>query len=142
MVDATWVPWPCPSSTVWPGTKLAVVSTRPARSGWPRSTPVSRTATFTPLPSYPADHASGAPIWAVLSDRSTCTLPSSQIFWIPSARTGFGFASYVVVEGVRASQTLRICRLAALTAEPRTLGKGRTFVVPAGTGFVAPLASA
>ncbi len=44
-----WVPWPCRSCTGWP-TKLCVVKERPAKSGWPRSMPVSSTATLMPAP--------------------------------------------------------------------------------------------
>ena len=60
-VEATWVPWPLTSVTVSPGTKLRVSATCSARSGWVWSTPVSSTATVTPVPSRPCCHASGAP---------------------------------------------------------------------------------
>ena len=50
-----------------PGTKLCVCDDCPARSGWVASTPVSSTATFTPVPSSPAAHAVGAPICGTLS---------------------------------------------------------------------------
>lgn len=51
IVDATWVPCPWPSCTASSGTKLVDSAILPARSGCPASTPVSRTATLTPLPS-------------------------------------------------------------------------------------------
>ena len=66
MVEATWVPCPWPSLTVSPATKLLAATTFPVRSAWVSSKPVSRTATFTPLPSWPARHASGAPIIGTL----------------------------------------------------------------------------
>jgi hypothetical protein len=37
IVDAVWVPCPCPSCTGSPGTKLCAAATWPARSGWPVS---------------------------------------------------------------------------------------------------------
>jgi hypothetical protein len=52
-IPAQWVPWPFPSWMDPPGTKLLVfrpASNLPAKSGWSRSIPVSRTATVTPLP--------------------------------------------------------------------------------------------
>ena len=51
IVLATWVPCPLTSVIASPGTKLAVPSIWPCRSGWLTSMPVSSTATFTPLPS-------------------------------------------------------------------------------------------
>ena len=78
IVEAVWVPCPLPSWVDSPGTKLTAVSTRPARSGWASSYPVSSTATLTPVPSRPAAHAAGAPIWAVLSARLAFTRPSSH----------------------------------------------------------------
>ena len=88
IVEATWVPWPLTSVMASPGTKLAVPSIWDSRSGWCRSMPVSSTATFTPLPSNPAAHASGAPICGTLSLRLTCTLPSSHSLATPPRRVG------------------------------------------------------
>lgn len=50
-VAATCVPWPKWSSVLGLPEKSFASATRPARSGWFASTPVSSTATFTPWPS-------------------------------------------------------------------------------------------
>ncbi len=86
MVEAVCVPWPLPSSTLWPGTKLAVASTCPTRSGWSRSAPVSSTATLTPVPSRPCCHASVALICAVSVASEASTLPSSHSLPMPPDR--------------------------------------------------------
>jgi hypothetical protein len=78
-VLATWVPWPLWSPTSGVVVKLTDSATRPARSGCVVSTPVSRTATATPVPSYPAFHASGAPISGTLTSSAAVTRRSSQI---------------------------------------------------------------
>jgi hypothetical protein len=81
MVAATWVPWPTRSSvSESTSVKFCAAATRPARSGWVLSTPLSTTATLTPVPSKPADQAAGAPICGTLSFRAGLRSPSSQIF--------------------------------------------------------------
>ncbi|CAM5583049.1 hypothetical protein SGRIM128S_06107 [Streptomyces griseomycini] len=50
-VAATWVPWPTLSPAFGAAVKFLDAVTWPFRSGWVVSTPVSRTAIFTPLPS-------------------------------------------------------------------------------------------
>lgn len=82
-VEVTWVPWPLRSATSSPGMKLLVASTRSLRPGWEVSTPVSRTATFTPLPVSPASQALGVPICSLLCAMSASTRPSSQILPMP-----------------------------------------------------------
>src|SRR5688500_926957 len=44
------VPWPLPSCTGSPAMNERPTTLRPAKSGWPRSNPVSRTATRMPAP--------------------------------------------------------------------------------------------
>ena len=44
------VPWPLPSWTGSPSMNERVTGSRPAKSGWVRSKPVSSTATRTPAP--------------------------------------------------------------------------------------------
>jgi hypothetical protein len=122
-VDRVCVPWPLRSRAVSPGTKLTAWLTRPARSGWSRSAPVSSTATLTPAPSTPAAHAAGAPICAVLCARSACSRASSQILLPPA----------VAVFGTSAVHACRTRLLAARTARPWMLGSVRTALTPAGT---------
>lgn len=122
-VEVTCVPWPLRSATSSPSMKLRVAETLPSRSGWPTSTPVSRTATVTPLPVSPASHASGVPIWALLSAMSARTRPSSQTLSIPSCR-------------VSARQNVR--PLPASTAAPWTLGSPRVCSAPRGVATRAP----
>lgn len=50
-VEATWVPWPSRSAASGAPLKFRAATTRPWRSGWVSSTPVSRTAILTPSPS-------------------------------------------------------------------------------------------
>ncbi len=50
-MDATCVPWPTTSPVVGADVKFLAAVTWPLRSGWVASTPVSRTAILTPLPS-------------------------------------------------------------------------------------------
>ncbi len=85
MVAATWVPWPCGSPAAFSPVKSRWSATLPARSGWAASTPVSSTATVVPVPSYPAAHASGAPICGTLSFSTGSTLRSSQILVTPAS---------------------------------------------------------
>src|SRR5262245_19480728 len=54
--------------------------TRPARSGWFESMPVSTTPTMTPAPVKPAAQAAGAPICGTLSLRLTRRIASSHSF--------------------------------------------------------------
>src|SRR5690606_2539924 len=84
-VEATWVPYPWPSTGDSPGTKLTAWSICPARSGWVASTPVSSTATLTPEPSKPCAQASGAPTWGTLTSRVALTGASSHTFSIVDA---------------------------------------------------------
>lgn len=79
-VDATCVPWPNLSPVPSEPEKSFSSTTWAARSGWEVSTPVSRTATFTPVPSYPAAHAAGAPICGTLRSSEALRRPSSQTF--------------------------------------------------------------
>ncbi len=80
-VDATCVPWPdlSPVPEAEP-LKSCSATTCPVRSGWAVSMPVSRTATLTPVPSYPAAQAVGAPICGTLLSRLALRLPSSHSF--------------------------------------------------------------
>lgn len=87
-VEAVWVPWPKWSTVSSPGMKLLAATTRFTRSGWVASTPVSRTATRTPVPVPPAAHTAGAPIWAVLSARVAVALLSSHTLSTPSVKDG------------------------------------------------------
>ncbi len=70
------MPWPTWSSTsvssTFPSASAVnplVAITRPLRSGCVASYPLSRTATFTPLPVTPASQAAGAPICGTLRSR-------------------------------------------------------------------------
>ncbi len=130
IVDATWVP--CPTMSAMPslGTKLWVSLIWVERSGWLTSTPVSSSATVTPVPSYPAAQASGAPICGTLSWRFAFTLPSSHSFAMPSSRVGVG--SVRSMGGVTEFQNVRTCGLAEVRAAPRTDGRRRTRVLPWG----------
>ncbi len=51
MIEATWVPCPTSSSVDAVVVKFSALTIFPARSGWVASTPVSRIATVTPVPS-------------------------------------------------------------------------------------------
>lgn len=134
MIEATWVPWPCPSWAPASALKFAVAAIRPARSGWAVSTPVSSTATLTPWPLSPAAHACVAPIWATLRSRVTRTLRSSQIFCGPDlARSNV-------------CQNRPVSFLSIFTALPSMLGRARALASVAGaccmiTGVVALSAS-
>lgn len=124
-VEATCVPCPSRSATSCPSMKLRLTETCSARSGWVVSTPVSSTATVTPLPVSPASQAAGVPIWALLSARSALTRPSSQT---PSIPADFR---------VTARQNSR--PLTASTAAPRTEGSARVRSAPAGVAARTPL---
>ena len=52
-IEATWVPCPNRSVAVSDSVKFSSPTTRPARSGWVASMPLSSTATVTPDPSNP-----------------------------------------------------------------------------------------
>ncbi len=80
MIEATWVP--CPAVSVLSGSSVKFRSATwlPTRSGCSSSTPVSSTATVTPLPVSPACHAAGAPICLVLRSSARSRLPSSHTF--------------------------------------------------------------
>ncbi len=123
-VEATWVPWPLRSATSSPSMKDFDSATRPARSGWVRSAPVSRTATLTPLPVSPASQASGVPIWALESAMAARTRPSSQTL------TGAGAAVLRPAGAVKACQ--KAAGSVAVTAAPPMLGRGRTVSAPRG----------
>src|ERR1700674_3375410 len=60
IIPATWVPWPYWSEASWPGTKLSLNTTRESPPDADRSafiaTPLSITATPTPVPSHPKAH--------------------------------------------------------------------------------------
>lgn len=84
-VEATCVPCPSRSWASGEPLKLRSAATRPARSGWVASMPVSTTAIFTPLPSNDRAQAAGAPIWPVLRSREALRTPSSQIRAMPDA---------------------------------------------------------
>ncbi|CAM5247383.1 hypothetical protein STANM309S_05274 [Streptomyces tanashiensis] len=130
-VEVTWVPWPPRSATSWPSMKDLVSAIRPARSGWPRSAPVSRTATLTPLPVSPASQAFGVPIWALDSAMAALTRPSSQT--LPGA------AARAVPRAVKPCQ--KAAGSVAVTAAPPMLGRARTVSAPRGAAAVrAPLA--
>ncbi len=83
IVEATCVPWPM-SSWMPAGVKSFATDTTPASSGWFWSYPVSSTATVTPVPSYPACHAAGAPTIGTLWSREIFALPFNHSF--PAAR--------------------------------------------------------
>ncbi len=123
-VEATCVPWPLRSATSSPGMKLRLCATRPARSGWPASTPLSSTATVTPLPVSPASHASGVPICALDSAMAAVTRPSSHTPSTPEPRR------------VNSRQNVR--PLSASTAAPRTLGSARLRSAPFGAAARSP----
>ncbi len=122
-VEATCVPCPLRSATSSPAMKLRLSVTRPARSGWPASTPLSSTATVTPLPVSPACQACGVPICALDSAMAAVTLPSSHTPSTPAPR-------------VNSRQKSR--PLPASTAAPRTLGSARVRSVPFGVADRAP----
>lgn len=136
MVEATWVPWPLPSSTDSPGTKSSVAVMRSARSGWVVSTPVSRTATSTPLPVFPDAHTCGAPICAVLSARAAFTLPSSQTLAIPALRAGRSPALRAVAPASAPPviDDQKTAVRSAPRAAPWMLSRVRTLRAPLGTG--------
>lgn len=121
IVEATWVPWPARSTVSAAAEKFFTASIRSFRSGCVASTPESRTATLTPLPSYPAAWAAGAPICGTLLSRVAFTLPSSQIF--------LTFAEPVAL--VRVSHRADPSDLRARTASPLMLGRSRRTVAPA-----------
>ncbi len=125
IVPATCVPCPLTSVTASPGTKLAVPSIRPAKSGWLTSMPVSSTATLTPLPVYPAAQASGAPISGTLSFRLAFTRPSSHSFATPSPSNGLPCGATVV-------QKARACRFSVLSAAPPMPLSWRVTLLPRG----------
>ena len=89
---------------------------------------------MTPVPSYPAAQASGAPIWGTLSCRSACTRPSSHSFEMPSCSVGEGSVRLWarLSRGAMEFQNVRTSGLAALSAAPRTDGRRRTRVLPSG----------
>lgn len=124
IVEVTCVPWPLRSATSSPSTKLRLTPTRSARSGWPRSTPVSRTATVTPLPVSPAAQAAGVPIRALLSAMSAVTRPSSQTASMPLP--------------CRVNSPQKSRPLAASTAIPRMLGRVRVRSADRGVTARAP----
>jgi hypothetical protein len=84
-IEATWVPWPKWSVVEPDSAKSAAATTLPRRSGWVVSTPVSSTATLTPLPVSPADQAAGAPIWVRLGSRSVARNRRSSHTWVTPA---------------------------------------------------------
>ncbi len=124
-VEVTCVPWPCRSATSWPGMKLLLCAIRPARSGCPASTPLSSTATVTPLPVSPASHASGVPICALDSAMAAVTRPSSHTPSIPAPP--------------RVNSRQKSLPLSASTAAPRTLGSALVRSVPFGVAARTPL---
>ncbi len=109
--------------------KLSEATTCLARSGWPASYPVSRTATFTPLPSYPAFQAVGAPICFVDWSSVARVRPSSQILvtWLPALN---------VVGPLTLSQKVFASAFWTLTAVLPTLGRVRRTVAAWGAGGV------
>ncbi len=127
MVEATWVPCPTMSSGFVSSVKLRDSATLPARSGWVRSTPVSSTATRTPLPVYPAAQAVGAPICGTLWSSVTRRRPSSQIRSTPPA------ASSRAPErsALTAFQSAPVSLLDATTAAPVIAGRSRVTRAPA-----------
>ena len=122
IVEATWVPWPLTSAIASPGTKLwrAVDLGRRGRGG-STSTPVSSTATVTPVPSYPSAQASGAPICGTLSFRLTLTRPSSQSFG-HAVTAAWGSGRVGPYAGAMEFQKVRALRLGAVSAAPRMAG--------------------
>ncbi len=84
MIEATWVPCPTVSSTLGCEEKFAVAAILPTRSGWDSSTPVSSTATLTPVPVNPACQAPGAPIRVTPGCALSFFLPSNQTLSCPA----------------------------------------------------------
>lgn len=135
-VEETCVPWPFRSATSWPSMKLLVSVTRSLRSGWVRSTPVSRTATLTPLPVSPASQAAGVPIWALLVSIAASTRASSQIFSTPPAsrtRPEVALRAREVTSGATVRQNSP--DVDASRAAPPTLGRPRTWRAPCGVAL-------
>ncbi|RAO49918.1 hypothetical protein ONO86_02401 [Micromonospora noduli] len=126
MVEATWVPWPTVSRASATSVKLRASATLPARSGWVASTPVSSTATDTPVPVNPAAQAVGAPICGTLWSRVTRRRPSSQIRSTPPAASSLAPAGPVVTS----SQTAPREDLSLFRAAPRITGRSRVSRVP------------
>ncbi|MBB5786473.1 hypothetical protein HD601_001048 [Jiangella mangrovi] len=137
-VDATWVPWPLWSVASGSSVKLAAASTRPARSGWVSSMPVSRTATTVPVPSTPASQAAGAEIWLVLRSSRASVGASSQTFstapsgWAASVSAS---ASAPPPAAARPRTAAPNSSVAASTATALTLSSCSRAVAP-GTGSV------
>jgi hypothetical protein len=84
-MDATCVPWPYWSVASAAVEKFFSATTWFLRSSWVASTPVSRTATLMPLPSYPAAHAVSAPICLTDLSRLALRTPSSHTWAMPEA---------------------------------------------------------
>ena len=122
-VDATCVPWPTWSTVLPESEKSFWAISTPLRSGCVSSTPVSSTATFTSVPSYPACQAVGAPICAVLLSRVALRRPSSHTWAIPGAVVRACPPRRPAV--VSASQTSAAPLLGAVSASPRRAGRLR-----------------
>ncbi|CAM5395543.1 hypothetical protein SMICM304S_01503 [Streptomyces microflavus] len=82
-MEATWVPCPTRSRASGEPLKFRSATTRPVRSGWVASIPVSTTAIFVPVPSYERAQAAGAPICPVLRSSDALRVPSSQMCAMP-----------------------------------------------------------
>ncbi|MGW9027562.1 hypothetical protein ACWGQ5_25995 [Streptomyces sp. NPDC055722] len=106
------------------------------------STPLSSTATFTPVPVSPSAQTCCAPIWAVESARSAFTLPSSQTLAMPPANAGLAERAAVPEAPVSADQKAEACLRFCATAAPWMLSRRRTTVEPATFGVVRDLAAA
>ncbi|OKI15429.1 hypothetical protein A6A25_14040 [Saccharothrix sp. CB00851] len=121
MVAATCVPWPIRSVASGSAVKLRSAISRPARSGWSPSTPVSTTATVTPAPVYPAAQAVGAPIWAVLRSRVGRRTPSSHTLATPGSASSADQPADAVALGVTAA-TARTVGRSRVTCKVDTSG--------------------
>ncbi|MGC0347911.1 hypothetical protein [Streptomyces sp. SAI-218] len=122
------MPWPALSSVLPVPLKSFASVTAAARSGWVVSMPVSRTATSTPLPSYPAAQAAGAPICATPPPNSTAFAPSSSVGALnrPSSQTRATPRS-----SVRTCHMSSAPALGTVIAAPATLGSSRRTVASA-----------
>ena len=104
--------------------KLSDATTCLARSGWPASYPVSRTATFTPWPSYPCFQAVGAPI---------CFVDWSSVAWVrPSSQIFVTWLDLNVVGPLMPSQNVFASAFRTVTAVLPTLARVRRYVAAAG----------
>ena len=97
-IEATWVPWPLPSSTDPLPEKSEVKPIRPSKSGWLESIPVSTTQIVTPSPRlFNSCQIWGAPMWGTetssivwtSSSNQTCSTSSSSAS--SSSRAGSAF---------------------------------------------------